>query len=144
MAVMKKKDLEALRRDDPKENNWEVEEKADSVQDALPRDAGGQSPAGTVPEVEGGDSPVKGQSPDVALKQQDFGGIRFEALKPIEKVEAYADGESLLGLPVALLNIAKTKVDPEITAGNPIWHWSISDDHCVFIFRNGQKVRVEL
>ena len=80
----------------------------------------------------------------VKADAKDFGGVRFEALKPIEKVEAYAEGESLLGLAVALLNIAKQKVDPEITAGNPIWHWSVSDDHCVFVFKDGRKVRVEL
>jgi len=34
------------------------------------------------------------------------------------------------------------KVDPEIRKDNPVWHWSIADDHCTFVFRNGQKVRI--
>jgi len=37
---------------------------------------------------------------------------------------------------------ALMKVDPEIRKDNPVWHWSIADDHCTFIFRNGQKVRI--
>ena len=34
------------------------------------------------------------------------------------------------------------KVDPAIRKDNPVWHWSIADDHCTFVFRNGQKVRI--
>lgn len=97
------------------------------------------------PEENNWELPEKKNEESAALKQQDdFGGIRFEALKPIAKVEEYADGESLLGLSAALLNIAKLKVDPQISAGNPIWHWALSDDHCTFIFKDGRKVRVEL
>ena len=112
MAKMKQKDLESLKREDVKENNWEM--------------------------------PDNAEIPEKAAVKDDFGGVRFDAMKAIAKIEDYAGGESLLGLSVALIEIVKQKVDPEISANNPVWHWALADDHCTFVFRNGQKVRIEL
>lgn len=41
-----------------------------------------------------------------------------------------------------VLNMMIDRVDPELKTGNPVWHWCLADDHCTFIFRNGQKVTV--
>ena len=36
------------------------------------------------------------------------------------------------------------KTDPEIRENNPVWQYSVKDNQVVFIFRSGQKVRINL
>ena len=137
----KKTDLESLRRDDVTENNWEVPEKErteEQVCDAVQI----QEPIQQVPEKE----ELTVSKGDIAKprKDDDFGGMSYQRMKGIVKLEAYSGGESLLGLAVAILGIIRAKVDPEITAGNPVEHWAVADDHCTFVFRDGRKVRVSL
>lgn len=36
------------------------------------------------------------------------------------------------------------KTDPEIRENNPVWQYSVKDNQVIFIFRSGQKVRINL
>ena len=130
---MGKKDqkLADLRREDVTENNWEVPEKEQETKTEEQVHDTVQIPEPVHPETEKEPSPG-------------FAGVKWDALKGIEKLEAYADGASLLGFAAAVINICREKVDPEITAGNPVEHWAVADDHCTFVFRDGRKVRVSL
>jgi len=106
-----------------------------------------KKPESGVPAVREDGSPhASGEpSPSQAVPAaDDFGGVKFDALRGIAKLEEYSGGESLLGLSVAILGIIREKVDPEITADNPVEHWAVADDHCTFVFRDGRKVRVSL
>ncbi len=114
MGKMSKKNLDALKREDPKENNWEIPENAEC-----------------------GDSPMKGQSPekspDAVLKQQYpdelaevFSKIEDAALKErLHKAWLRVDPEIRAGNPVWMYSVKGGK-------------------HFVFLFQSGQKVRVEL
>ena len=100
----KKDNLNALRRDDPKDNNWEIEENAKSEYAAL--------------------------EPEPAL-------IVPEELKEILSREGYSRSKMIVS--------AWEKVSPEIRTDNPVWKYSVKDGkHFVFVFRSGQKARVEL
>lgn len=113
MGKMSKKNLDKLRRDDPKENFWEIDE---SDQWSVASDQEG-----------------------IALKQQypDELTDLFSRTFPASPEKDAARRERIYA--------AWLKVDPEIRTGNPVWLYSEKDaGKFVFIFRNGQKVRVEL
>ena len=136
MGKMSKKNLEDLKRDDPSENNWEIpeEEQGTRIEEQVCDPVQISQPVDPVPE-----EPVREITPDY-----NFGGVPLEVLESVAKLEDYAGGSSLLALTQAIITIVQEKVDPTITNNNPVWHWCLADDHCTFVFRNGQKVRVEL
>lgn len=94
----KEKKTDALRRDDPKENNWEIPSETE-------------------------------------VSRQEDPGIEF--MEPGLKMSI---ASQVVG-DVLIQNLMK--VDAELRRGNPVWHWCLADDHCTFVFRNGQKVTVK-
>jgi len=112
MAKMSKKNLEELRRDDVKENNWELENAECGMRNAESKEA-----------------VLKQQYPDELLE---IFSLLPDDIPEIEKMKEK-------------IHAAWLRVSPEIRTGNPVWKYSVKDGkHFVFIFRSGQKVRVEL
>lgn len=114
MGKMSKKNLEDLKRDDPKDNNWEIQPEAEKpVCDPVQV----SEPVEPVPE----EAVLKKALPaELAI---------FEGLP--ESIQQKAVD-------------AWHKVDPALRHNNPVWKWSISDKDVVFIFQTGQKARISL
>ena len=121
MGKMSKKNLEELKRDDPKENNWEIEEN-EEVRIEKEEDVREQ---------------VSAES--AVLKQ----AIADELKEIFDKTFPTLDSEKDAAREERII-AAWYKVDPEIRTGNPVWLYSEKSNQFVFIFRDGRKVRVEM
>lgn len=137
MAKMKKETLEALRRDDVKENNWEIEDSGVRDQDS---GVSNEEEQGTRSE----EREVGGQvlSEGAANDKKDYQAP--EELKEIfDGIPADLTGRGELK---KRLHEDWLKVEDSVRVGNPVWKYSIKDDNMmrctVFLFRSGQKVRI--
>ena len=117
----------------PEENNWEIEEAPASEVERgnLSADDAGASCAGS------------DADPERPLPGKDFRGIKMDALKVLGRLEDL-HGSSLMIIAQLLIEIASTKIDPEIRKDKVIAHWALADDHATFIFDDGSKVRIAI
>lgn len=144
MGKMKKEKLDALRREDVKENNWEIEDSGARGQDSGVR---GQDSGASNEEERGTRS-----------EEREVGGQVLSEVTADDKKDYQAPEELkeiFDGIPADLAGRGELKkrlhedwlkVDPAIRVGNPVWKYSIKDDKMmcctVFLFRSGQKVRI--
>ena len=118
----KKDNLDALRRDDPKDNNWEIP-------DTEKKDADIPDPAGEVSQPMAPDA-EKAESVKFCQKEFSVFGRHF------------SDGGKLF---INLIGTFVQKCCPEdLWKDNPVWHFSICDDHITVIFKDGRKQRINL
>lgn len=137
MGKMKKEKLDALRREDVKENNWEIEDSGARGQDSGVSNEEEQGTRSEEREV-GGQVLSEGTADD----KKDYQAP--EELKEIfDGIPADLAGRGELK---KRLHEDWLKVDPVVRDGNPVWKYSVKDDNMmrctVFLFRSGQKVRI--
>ena len=137
----KKIDLEALKRDDPKENNWELPEEeqvCDPVQVS--------QPVAPVPETES--QRQKRLVQEAADYASSYCGPNYKPVEaPDELKEVFreiTDGTVEAEEMKRSIYLAWEKVDPEIRNDNPVWQYKVKEKEVVIVFRSGQKVRIEL
>lgn len=147
MGKMSKKNLDELRRDDPKENNWEIEEEQGTrSKEQVCETVQVSQPVAPVPETES--QRQKRLVQEAADSASSYCGPNYKPVEaPVELKEVFreiTDGTVEAEEMKRSMYFAWEKVDPEIRTGNPLWKFSQKDNKFVFVFRNGQKVRVEL
>ena len=125
MGKMGKNQIDALKREDMKENNWEIDQgSVVSGQGSVVSDQGSVNGDQKSEPV-----PVKSVIPDELMEAFEF---------------EYDSNPELIDLIIR----AWKEVDPEIREMNPLWLYSIKQDDMMtrvtLIFRNGQKVRILL
>ena len=125
MGKMGKNQIDALKREDMKENNWEIDQgSVVSGQGSVVSDQGSVNGDQKSEPV-----PVKSVIPDELMEAFEF---------------EYDSNPELIDLIIR----AWKEVDPEIREMNPLWLYSVKQDDMMtrvtLIFRNGQKIRVLL
>lgn len=157
---MAKMNLDKLKRDNPAENNWEINDQNSEVRNQENEEVQEQGTrnkeqaAGTALVSEGQESTAKA---DGAAENPDFdvisnGNEVYEKpyIVPAELIEVFSgipnDGTVDNGRLKTRIHKDWLKVDPAVRTGNPVWKYSIKDDSMmcctVFLFRSGQKVRI--
>ena len=147
MGKMKEKDLKALRREDVNENNWELEEeKGARSKEQVCDPVQVLQPMAPVPETES--QRQKRLVQEAAESATSYCGPNYKPVEaPDELKEVFrgiTDGTVETEEMKRSIYFAWIKVDPKIRTGNPVWKFSRKDNKFVFIFRSGQKARVEL
>lgn len=115
--------LDKLKRDNPAENNWEINDQNSEV-----RNQGPKAEAVVSIDTEGA---AKAHETPEELKEV-FSGIPAD-LPDRGQLKKRIHQDWL-------------QVDPAVRTGNPVWKYSIKDDNMMcctmFLFRSGQKVRI--
>lgn len=128
MAKMKKEAIEALKREDPKENNWEIGENAECGMRNAETE---QEPAASAPSPE------------------EFCGPDYKPVEaPEELHEVFAeitDGTVEAEELKRRLYLAWCQVPGEVARFNPVRKFSVRSEPVkivTFVFRDGRKVRI--